>query len=523
MAYDHEHHLPETFEKEYLNLKSFFAYKEISNIYKFYESYRYQRCEKKYDFLYKFDISKCFDSIYTHSISWALLSKEVIKENLILSNSTFGAAFDYLMRNLNYGETNGIIIGPEFSRLFAEIIFQKIDFEVLRIIENRLPEYRHKRDYEAFRYVDDLFLFYSDQKVQEEFLKVYQLVLKKYNLYVNHQKSEFLEKPLITNISRAKVKITEVLDERMKIEFDVIQNEEKEVEKEKFTLFISSNKLITKYKTILIESGVEYRDVINFTLGCLERKFIRFLTKYKEVQLKKDHEGKVFKFLHGLVEFSFFLYTVDPKVNTTLKLCLILSKVTRFVKTCKNLSYDHSHQIYKLLHEEIYRILNRHQIDEDTQIETLYLLVELKSLGREYRLEEQYLCKHFNIDYKKRVCNTDLNYFAIITLLFYIGNIKRYSRIRTAIKKYLLAKFSNINSLTLTKSSELTLLFFDIMVCPYLDRPFKNKVLDVYGIPKDDAGRTRSEIINFSDIWFTKWKNFDFVRELEAKRSQDVY
>ena len=34
------------------------------------------------------------------------------------------------MQRLNYNETNGIVIGPEFSRIFAEIILQRVDKEV---------------------------------------------------------------------------------------------------------------------------------------------------------------------------------------------------------------------------------------------------------------------------------------------------------------------------------------------------------------------------------------------------------
>lgn len=36
----------EEYDKEYENIRSFFTYKEYSNIYKFYESYLYHRCEK---------------------------------------------------------------------------------------------------------------------------------------------------------------------------------------------------------------------------------------------------------------------------------------------------------------------------------------------------------------------------------------------------------------------------------------------------------------------------------------------
>lgn len=38
-------------------------------IYKFYEDYRYQNAEKRFEHLHKFDIQSCFDSIYTHSIT----------------------------------------------------------------------------------------------------------------------------------------------------------------------------------------------------------------------------------------------------------------------------------------------------------------------------------------------------------------------------------------------------------------------------------------------------------------------
>ena len=44
--------------------------------------------------------------------------------------SWVGDAFDNLMQSVNARETNGIVIGPEFSRIFAEIILQYIDQKV---------------------------------------------------------------------------------------------------------------------------------------------------------------------------------------------------------------------------------------------------------------------------------------------------------------------------------------------------------------------------------------------------------
>ena len=149
---------------EYENLKTFFVYKKYSNIHKFYESYQYHRCEKKFNYLFKFDISKCFDSIYTHSIGWAILNKEVVKKYLNkkrLTQNTFWSKFDTLMQKMNYNETNGIVIGPEFSRIFAELILQEIDIRAKQ--ELTIAGLHYKKDYEIFRYVDDYFVFYNDE------------------------------------------------------------------------------------------------------------------------------------------------------------------------------------------------------------------------------------------------------------------------------------------------------------------------------------------------------------------------
>ena len=127
----HESDKVELFFNEYENLKTYFSYEKYSNIYKFYEDYRYQRAEKKFKHLVKFDLQSCFDSIYTHTISWATAGgADKVKILPGFHGSWVGDAFDNLMQSVNARETNGIVIGPEFSRIFAEIILQYIDQKV---------------------------------------------------------------------------------------------------------------------------------------------------------------------------------------------------------------------------------------------------------------------------------------------------------------------------------------------------------------------------------------------------------
>ena len=160
----------ETTDKEYTSLKTYFSYQKYSNIFKFYESYEYQRAEKRFDYLLKFDISKCFDSVYTHTLPWALINKKIVKDN-IRNKNTFGHRFDEIMQKMNYNETNGIVIGPEFSRIFAELILQKID----KNVEKELYKKKHKfkEDYDIYRYVDDFFVFYNDEKIMLEISDIY--------------------------------------------------------------------------------------------------------------------------------------------------------------------------------------------------------------------------------------------------------------------------------------------------------------------------------------------------------------
>ena len=72
----------ELFFNEYESLKTYFSYKRYTYIHKFYEDFLFQRAEKKFQHLLRFDIQSCFDSIYTHSIAWATSGgKEVYKKN----------------------------------------------------------------------------------------------------------------------------------------------------------------------------------------------------------------------------------------------------------------------------------------------------------------------------------------------------------------------------------------------------------------------------------------------------------
>ena len=202
----HQSDKVELFFNEYENLKTYFSYKKYSNIYKFYEDYRYQRAEKKFKHLIKFDLQSCFDSIYTHTISWATAGgADKVKVLPGYHGSWLGDAFDNLMQSVNARETNGIVIGPEFSRIFAEIILQYIDQKVEQeLLKEKLCQ---KSNYECYRYVDDYFLFYNDEQDRSLFMESLTKWLKEFKLQISPSKTEEFERPFITKVTIAKQRI----------------------------------------------------------------------------------------------------------------------------------------------------------------------------------------------------------------------------------------------------------------------------------------------------------------------------
>ena len=162
----------EEIDKLVRNPASYFSYAGFDRLYRFFLSDDHTKLEKKYRYQLSLDIAKCFDSIYTHSIAWAVKSKVLAKESI--KASSFGNRFDQVMQGLNYKETSGICIGPEASRVFAEIILAEVDQNVAGALHKM--SIREREDYECRRYVDNYYVFANSEEtlkaVQHEIARI---------------------------------------------------------------------------------------------------------------------------------------------------------------------------------------------------------------------------------------------------------------------------------------------------------------------------------------------------------------
>lgn len=509
-------------DREYEQLGSYFVYQKYRNIHRFFESYKYHRSEKKYDAMVQIDVSKCFDSIYTHSLPWAVLGKDQTKFSLGESKFTFGGQFDALMQNLNHKETNGIVIGPEFSRIFAEIILQSVDVELVAKLahgENLV----HKVDYEIFRYVDDFFVFYNKESTQIKIFEVLQELLKSKKLSINTAKIKRYQKPIITEITIAKERISSLLNDEVNplCEEDLSAHSSTPPERN-LICAINANRLIIRYKSAIKETGVAYGDLLNYTFAIAENKLEKLFKAYMACGKSDRDRKRLSKALLAIMEFVFFAYSASPKVNHTIRLCRVIATSVDFLHA-QAIPYELKHLLFKYVHENVMQQLEKNSMSIYREVESLYLLLSLSQIGREYWLPVSVLLRHFLIDEEKGTGNYVrpgfMSHFSITILLSYIKDKVRYAKLKIFVEAHIIEKLEHVKAYC-HEDAEALILLLDLVVCPYISTATKNRIGQIFGL--DAAGL--SAVQSSNDHWFTAWGDkFDLGKELDAKRSREVY
>lgn len=126
------------------------------------------------------DIANCFPSIYSHSISWSLVGKAFSKGHKDPAN--WFNQLDYYTRNVKFGETNGVLIGPHTSNLISELILVAVDSKL-------------SQRYNYVRNIDDYTCFVESYEEAESFFLALSEELKEYELSLNSKKFKITPLP----------------------------------------------------------------------------------------------------------------------------------------------------------------------------------------------------------------------------------------------------------------------------------------------------------------------------------------
>jgi hypothetical protein len=135
-----------------------------------------------YKFSYDTDIADCYGSIYTHSIAWAIETIDIAKAQR--DGNLLGNKIDTHIRNMQYGQTNGIPQGSVLMDFIAEIILGYIDEQLTdEINKNNIA------DYKIFRYRDDYKIFVNTPNDGEMILRLLSEVMVDFGLKLNSSKT----------------------------------------------------------------------------------------------------------------------------------------------------------------------------------------------------------------------------------------------------------------------------------------------------------------------------------------------
>lgn len=133
------------------------------------------------------DIARFFPSIYTHTIPWAIMGKAVAKAAHAAGTlrGTWQDTTDVLSCCINNNQTVGIPIGPDTSRLLAEVLLTRIDVE----LANKFTRLR------GMRYIDDYEFSFATRSQAEDVLSLLQHLLSEFELGLNPSKTAIVELP----------------------------------------------------------------------------------------------------------------------------------------------------------------------------------------------------------------------------------------------------------------------------------------------------------------------------------------
>lgn len=286
----------------------------------------------KYKYFIRTDYKACFDSIYTHTFKW-LIGKDV-NDTKDFKNANIYTSIDRILQNINARTSNGIVVGPEFSRMIAEILLQSIDNSVYSKLLNK--GIIAGEDYNIYRFVDDIFIFAESEKLANEIIDIYAEASRRYLLRLNDAKLYKNKVPFVldewlnaTNLftNRASTLLfTTKEEQRVSIENRTDNSAPNEALKPyllksralangKRAIMNQLNELICKYET-------KDRTIVAYFLGMILNKVSR--NKGKITIFKENvSESTVINFL----DLIFYAYSFFPNFNNTQRLLSIISYV----------------------------------------------------------------------------------------------------------------------------------------------------------------------------------------------------
>jgi len=317
----------------------FFNIAPYKSIATFTSSEEWFRLNSKYKYFIRTDYKACFDSIYSHTFTW-LVGKDSLDTMNFKENSNIYSVIDRILQNINARRSNGVVVGPEFSRMIAEILLQSIDVAVYNNLINKKMECG--QDYNVYRYVDDIFVFAKSEDLASHIVEEYSEISRKFLLQLNELKVFSSRVPFVldgwlnetnsfTN-RMCEILFTSKEEQKMFVDKILITEENTGEKTDRMPYLLKSHvirpgskskqSLMNKFNELICKYETKGRTITAYFLSAILNHIGK--NKNKNVIFKNNvRTNTVFSFLDLII----YAYSFFPNYGNTQRLLQIISYV----------------------------------------------------------------------------------------------------------------------------------------------------------------------------------------------------
>ena len=278
-----------------------------------------------YEYCIQTDVTDCYPSIYTHSISWALHGKSKDQKNK--SEGLLGNQIDKSIQLMQNMQTNGLPQGSVLMDFIAEIILGYSDELLLKKLnENNI------NDFQIIRYRDDYKIFANSKEDTEKILKFLSVILYDLNLKLNSYKTDLYKDIILDGIKADKLYWTTKYESFVnyfpsrKILLNIQNMEIPEDEDAIFDDLLSKkNRMVPVYKISIQKHLLEIKILGEKYPNCGQLKIaLTDLYKFRILHMEKPRDPD---------QLVSILVSIMLKNPTTIQYCIvILGRILEFYK-----------------------------------------------------------------------------------------------------------------------------------------------------------------------------------------------
>ncbi len=526
------------------SIKHYFAYKHYHNINEFYDDYRFLRAEKRFSIMEKTDLEHCFDSIKPETLSLAMFGTTMQDSQYTMPYAFWrlNQSFENHPDSGNPGD--GIVIGPEFSRIYAEIIMQRVDAECETVLER--DGILLNRDYVFYRYVDDGFFFCNTKEVKDRFNQTYDALLVQYGLKRGEAKIRFYDKrPFLEDLTAGKLALKNLIYDRLQNRLETFIGFKKVQQGHYDTpTFLDYKTFVQSVRSILCTYKLEFKDVMSYMLGIIKNRLADLLfdfnSLYKQysqadyfdeiseqgMAIKVQYEKDFVEFLDNLVEVLFYFWGCDSRMSTATKVVGIINLLQLFVRGKYQFengdwSYRFKQSVVDALDESISNqtqsLFSEISMSSISIMEVLNFLELQKCMSVATQIHPKHLMDML-IGKDKA-----LNFFSVSQLMHFIKNDLRYAYLKERLLDWIKEKVSSLYARSNVSDTESVLTFFEFLCCPWVERQQKERIIEGFScFSGEEKQALLTCAIKQKDI-FVKWHDYSIVEEMQHISNTEVY